>query len=64
MKQYVFSIGVLLVLSFSLAGLTFTAAGMLRRFELKCGPLLSLAVAAGALASLLAALAWSVPARG
>ncbi|KWC22736.1 hypothetical protein WL48_18625 [Burkholderia ubonensis] len=64
MKSYVFGIGVLLMLSFSFTGLAFTAAGALRRFELRFGPMLSLAIAAGALVVLIAALAWSVPPRG
>ncbi|TKC83440.1 hypothetical protein FAZ69_23410 [Trinickia terrae] len=65
MKDYVFGIGVLLMLSFSFAGLSFAAAGVLRRFEqLRHGSLLSLAVAASALVALIVALAWSVPPRG
>ncbi|CAN7189988.1 hypothetical protein LJR230_000415 [Trinickia sp. LjRoot230] len=64
MKAYVFGIGILLMLSFSFAGLTFTAAGAMRRFQLQFGPLLSLAVGFGALIALVAALTWSVPARG
>ncbi|MGV4733180.1 hypothetical protein ACRUK7_24650 [Burkholderia pseudomallei] len=64
MKAYVFGVGVLLMLSFSLAGMTSTAAGALRRFDPQFRPLLSLAIAAGALAVLIAALAWSVPPRG
>lgn len=64
MKPYVFGIGVMLLLSFSLAGLTFAAAGALRRFELRHGALLSIALAACTLAALVTALAWSVPPRG
>lgn len=64
MKPYVFSIGILLMLSFSLAGLESTVARLLRRFEMQFGPLLSLAIASTALVSLIAALAWSVPPRG
>ncbi|KVC82445.1 hypothetical protein WL02_02220 [Burkholderia ubonensis] len=64
MKAYVFGVGVLLMLSFSLAGLTCTAAGVLQRFDLRFRPLLSLSIAAGALVALIVALAWSVPQRG
>ncbi|MFP3567330.1 hypothetical protein [Paraburkholderia sp. SIMBA_030] len=64
MKPYVFGIGVLLMLSFSLAGLTFTAVGVLRRYELRFGPLLSLVIATGSLIAMIAALAWSVPSQG
>ncbi|CAE6823888.1 hypothetical protein R69746_06182 [Paraburkholderia aspalathi] len=64
MKSHIFGIGVVLMLSFSLAGMTFTAAGVLRRFELKFGPLLSFAVGTSTLVALVAVLAWSVPPRG
>jgi hypothetical protein len=64
MKPYVFGIAVLLMLSFSFAGLTITAAGALRRLALRFGPLFSLVVASVALVALIAALAWSVPPRG
>lgn len=64
MKPYVFGFGVLLMLSFSLAGLASTTARLLRRLELHFRPLLSLGIASGALAALLAALVWSVPQRG
>lgn len=64
MKPYVFGIGVLLMLSFSLAGLTFAAAGVTRRFAWSQGPLLSLVIASGTLVALMVALVWSVPLRG
>lgn len=64
MKSYVFGIGVLLMLSFSLAGLTFTAGGVLRRYKLRFGSLLSLVIAASSLIAMIGALAWSVPPRG
>ena len=63
MKSYVFGIGVMLMLSFSLAGLTVTATSVLRHFELRFSPTLSVAIAAGALVALIAALSWSVPAQ-
>jgi hypothetical protein len=63
MKDHVFAIGVLLMLSFALAGMTYTAAGLLRRFDLRFGSLLSLAMAVVAFVALIAALIWSVPPR-
>lgn len=64
MKHYVFGIGVLLMLSFSLTGLAHAAAGTLRRFDVRFAPLLSLALGVVALIALMTALAWSVPPRG
>lgn len=63
MKAYLFGIGVLLMLAFCLAGLTFTAALMLRRVSVG-GPLTSIAIGTVSLIALIAALAWSVPPRG
>lgn len=64
MRPYVFCVGVLLMLLFSFTGLALTTASALRRLELRFGALLPLAIAAGELAALIVALAWSVPPRG
>lgn len=63
MKPYVFGIGVLLMLSFSFAGMTWTAASTLRRTSRQRGPLAALALGFALLIIVMAALAWSVPAR-
>ncbi|MFP4894519.1 hypothetical protein [Paraburkholderia sp. EG304] len=64
MKTCVFSIGLLLMLGSSFTGMALAAGSMLRQFELRNAPLLSLALAACALVTLITALAWSVPPRG
>lgn len=64
MKTCIFNIGILLMLGFSFTGVAVAAGGMLRQFKPQRAPLLSLALAACALVTLIAALAWSVPPRG
>lgn len=64
MKTYIFSLGILLMLSFSLAGMTTTAARTLCRASDRFGPLSAIAVGFTSLIVLIAALAWSVPPRG
>ncbi|MFL9993071.1 hypothetical protein PQR34_19615 [Paraburkholderia sediminicola] len=63
MKTYVFCTGVLLMLSFSLAGMTWAAALTLRGASNRFGPLTAVAIGFTSLIVLIAALAWSVPAR-
>ncbi|MDR6387595.1 hypothetical protein [Paraburkholderia phenoliruptrix] len=63
MKTYIFGLGVLLMLSFSLAGMTWTAALTLRRASDRFGPLTAVAIGFVSLVVLITALAWSVPAR-
>ncbi|WP_207003931.1 hypothetical protein [Trinickia mobilis] len=64
MKAYVFGIGVLLMLSTSLAGWTWTAALTLRRTSARTRPLTAIAIGFASLIVLIGALAWSVPPRG
>ena len=64
MKPYVFSIGVLLMLSFSLTGIYCLAADVLRLFDVRHARSLAFAIGAVAMVVLVAALAWSVPPRG
>lgn len=64
MKTYVFALGILLMLSFSLAGMTSTAARTLRCASDRFGPLSAIAVGFTSLIVLIATLAWSVPPRG
>ncbi|PTB19567.1 hypothetical protein C9I57_17970 [Trinickia symbiotica] len=63
MKLYVFGIGILLMLSFSLTGTTRTASMLLQRASNRSGPLTSLAIGVVSLILLIVALAWSVPPR-
>jgi hypothetical protein len=63
MKAYVFGIGVLLMLSSSLAGMSYTAVLILRRTSGRFGRLAALGIGAIVLCLLIAALAWSVPPR-
>jgi hypothetical protein len=64
MKAYVFGIGILLMLSFALAGISHPIAGLLRRFDLRFTGLAAFAIGGVALLALIVALAWSVPPRG
>ncbi|HDR9506588.1 hypothetical protein C5615_08765 [Burkholderia cepacia] len=64
MKPYVFSIGVLLMLSFSLTGIYYLAGDVLRLFEVRHARVIAFAIGAVAIVVLVAALAWSVPPRG
>lgn len=64
MKPYVFSIGVLLMLSFSLTGIYCLAGDVLRLFEVRHARVIAFAIGAVAMIVLVAVLAWSVPPRG
>ncbi|MET3619024.1 hypothetical protein ACN9MG_21305 [Burkholderia ambifaria] len=64
MKPYVFGIGVLLMLSFSLTGIHCLAADVLRLFDVRHARSIAFAIGVVAMAVLVAALAWSVPPRG
>jgi cytochrome bd-type quinol oxidase subunit 2 len=63
MKPYVFGIGIALMLSSSLTGMTWMASKGLRRASHRFGPVSAVSAGALALAALIAALAWSVPVR-
>ncbi|UEP34867.1 hypothetical protein LL998_00790 [Burkholderia ambifaria] len=64
MKPYVFGIGVLLMLSFSLTGIYCLAADVLRLFDVRHARSIAFAIGVVAMGVLVAALAWSVPPRG
>ncbi|KHJ63622.1 hypothetical protein [Burkholderia glumae] len=64
MKPYVFSIGVLLMLSLSLTGIYCLAADVLRLFDVRHARSIAFAIGVVAMVVLVAALAWSVPPRG
>ncbi|MBY4768521.1 hypothetical protein [Burkholderia ambifaria] len=64
MKPYVFSIGVLLMLSLSLTGVYCLAADVLRLFDIRHARSIAFAIGFVAIVALVAALAWSVPPRG
>ena len=64
MKPYVFSIGVLLMLSFSLTGIYCVAGDVLRLFDVRHARPIAFAIGIVAMIALVAALAWSVPPRG
>ncbi|KVE05550.1 hypothetical protein WI91_10495 [Burkholderia vietnamiensis] len=64
MKPYVFSIGVLLMLSLSLTGVYCLAADVLRLFDVRNARAIAFALGLVAMVVLVAALAWSVPPRG
>ncbi|KVP62571.1 hypothetical protein WJ91_03130 [Burkholderia ubonensis] len=64
MKPYVFSIGVLLMLSFSLTGIYYLAGDVLRLFEVRHARAIAFTIGAVTMVVLVAALAWSVPPRG
>ncbi|WP_412022694.1 hypothetical protein [Burkholderia cepacia] len=63
MKPYVFSISVLLMLSFSLTGIYCVAGDVLRLFEVRYARVIAFTIGAAAMIALVAALAWSVPPR-
>ncbi|VBO32179.1 putative phage-encoded membrane protein [Burkholderia pseudomallei] len=63
MKPYVFSVGVLLMLSFSLTGIHYLTADVLRLFDVRHARTIAFAIGVAALVALVAALAWSVPSR-
>ncbi|MBR8399882.1 hypothetical protein KDW65_24945 [Burkholderia cenocepacia] len=64
MKPYVFSIGVLLMLSFSLTGIYCLTGDVLRLFEVRHARPFAFLIGIAAMFALVAALAWSVPPRG
>ena len=63
MKVYVFGIGVMLMLSSAMTGMTWIASISLRRASNRFGPVSAAAAGAVGLSILIAALAWSVPAQ-
>lgn len=63
MKLYVFGIGVMLMLSSAMAGMTWAASIGLRNASKRFGPVSAAAAGALALLLLIGALAWSVPVR-
>ncbi|MCU9956875.1 hypothetical protein OEJ37_26280 [Burkholderia sp. BKH01] len=64
MKPYVFSIGVLLMLSLSLTGVYYLATDVLRLFDVRNARAIAFLIGFVAMFVLVAALAWSVPPRG
>ncbi|WP_175752418.1 hypothetical protein [Burkholderia ambifaria] len=64
MKPYVFSIGVLLMLTFSLTGVYSLAANVLRLLDVRHARPIAFVIGFAATCALVAALAWSVPPRG
>ncbi len=64
MKPYVFSVGILLMLSLTLAGATSFTAGLLRSFPIRHARAIAFAIGVVSLVALIAALGWSVPPRG
>ncbi|WP_423377994.1 hypothetical protein [Burkholderia sp. LMG 32019] len=64
MKPFVFSTGVLLMLSFSLAGIYCLVGDVLRLFDVRHARPIAFAIGVVAMAALVATLAWSVPPRG
>ncbi|UNY41813.1 hypothetical protein CPT_Menos_038 [Burkholderia phage Menos] len=64
MKPYVFGIGVLLMLSLSLAGVYYLAADVLRLFDVRLARPIAFVIGVVAMIVLVAALAWTVPPRG
>ncbi|UNY41697.1 hypothetical protein CPT_Musica_038 [Burkholderia phage Musica] len=64
MKPYVFSIGVLLMLSLSLTGVYYLAADLLRLFDARLARPIAFVIGVVAMVVLVAALAWAVPPRG
>ena len=64
MKTYIFSFGVLLMLSFSLAGMSWTATLALRHTSDRFGPLTAIVIGVTSLIILTTTLAWSVPTPG
>lgn len=63
MKLYVFGIGVMLMLSSAMAGMTWLASIGLRRSSKRFGPVSAALAGAVALSILIAALTWSAPVR-
>jgi hypothetical protein len=63
MKHYVFGIGVMLMLSSAMTGMTWIASLGLRQASKRFGPVSATAAGALALSILIGALAWSVPVR-
>ena len=64
MKPYVFSIGVLLMLSLSLSGVYYLTTDVLRLFDVRNARAIAFVIGVVAMVVLVAALAWSVPPRG
>ncbi|WP_186288415.1 hypothetical protein [Burkholderia gladioli] len=64
MKPFVFALGVLLMLAFSTAGMSWLASSALRLVDARHGRALALAVSVLCMVALVASLAWSVPPRG
>ncbi|AFJ88317.1 TPA: hypothetical protein QDB15_000383 [Burkholderia vietnamiensis] len=64
MKPYIFGIGVLLMLSFSLTGIYCLTADVLRLFDVRNARAIAFVIGFAAMVVLVAALAWSVPPRG
>ncbi|MBR8271392.1 hypothetical protein KDW88_31870 [Burkholderia cenocepacia] len=64
MKPYIFSIGVLLMLSLSLTGVYYLAADVLRLFDVRNARAIAFVFGVVAMVVLVTALAWSVPPRG
>ncbi|HDR9508331.1 hypothetical protein C5615_18905 [Burkholderia cepacia] len=63
MKPYVFSIGVLLMLSLSLTGVYYLAVDVLRLFDVRLARPIAFVIGVVAMIALVAALAWAVPPR-
>ncbi|HDR9339013.1 putative membrane protein [Burkholderia multivorans] len=64
MKPYVFGIGVLLMLSFSLIGIQCIALNVLRLFNVRYARPIAFVIGVAVMVALVMALAWSVPPRG
>ncbi|KWF09689.1 hypothetical protein [Burkholderia pseudomultivorans] len=64
MKPYVFGIGVLLMLSFSLTGIYCVTGDVLRLFDVRHARPIAFVIGVVAMVVVVAALAWSVPPRG
>ncbi|WP_321944479.1 hypothetical protein [Burkholderia cenocepacia] len=64
MKPYVFSVGVLLMLSLSLTGVYCLAADVLRLFDVRYARPIAFVIGVAVMVALVTALAWSVPPRG
>lgn len=64
MKPYVFGIGVLLMLSFSLTGIYCATADVLRLFDVRHARPIAFVIGVAAQVALVMALGWSVPPRG
>ncbi|MCR4465867.1 hypothetical protein [Burkholderia sp. SCN-KJ] len=64
MKPYVFGVGVLLMLSFSLTGIYCLVADVLRLFNVRHVRPIAFVIGVAAMFFLAVVLAWSVPPRG